>query len=298
MGADAIALRALTLGKRLGLLDFDRTITLGRQEILFSPADYDQLVARCPDCLPRAASTDGFLEPVLQSLGASVVESVDASGYEGASIVADFNEPLDSQHHGRFTCFIDFGTMEHIFDVRRVLLNLNKLLAPYGTALIVTNANGFVGHGFYQFSPELFYSCLSARNGFSESKVFLVDCHHPRRWHYVYSPSLLGTRNHAPYDRQFYVLCFTKKTADVDEIRAQQSDYVSAWQHQGHRHYVATRGTVKFLRRLVGPALYEIGRRAYRRLRATDRRMFSAQTVYFDPERITVDEFTQMTRSN
>jgi hypothetical protein len=38
-----------------------------------------------------------FAEPLLKSLDASVVESIDASDYEGASIIADFNRPLGDQ---------------------------------------------------------------------------------------------------------------------------------------------------------------------------------------------------------
>ena len=57
-----------------------------------------------------------FAEPLLKSLHASVVESIDASDYEGASIITDFNKPLEYEHHAKFTSFVDFGAMEHIFD--------------------------------------------------------------------------------------------------------------------------------------------------------------------------------------
>jgi hypothetical protein len=60
-----------------------------------------------------------FAEPLLKSLDANVVASIDASDYEGASIIADFNKPLGDQYHGKFTCFIDFGAMEHIFNPLR-----------------------------------------------------------------------------------------------------------------------------------------------------------------------------------
>jgi transposase len=57
-----------------------------------------------------------FPEPLLKSFDASVVESIDASDYEGVTIIADFNKPLGDRHRGKFTSFIDFGAMEHIFN--------------------------------------------------------------------------------------------------------------------------------------------------------------------------------------
>ena len=115
MGVGVNELRAIAFGKRLGLLQLDQTVTLGRQQIFLSPSDYDQLVTMSVLHSAEFPASD-FAEPLLKSLHASVVESIDASDYEGASIIADFNKPLEDQHHGTFTSFIDFGAMEHIFN--------------------------------------------------------------------------------------------------------------------------------------------------------------------------------------
>ena len=90
---------------------------------------------------------------------------------EGATIIADFNKPLEDRHHGKFSSFIDFGAMEHIFNVHQVLVNINKILRTNGTALLLLPSNGYLGHGFYQFSPEFFYSTLIPKNGFSQTIV-------------------------------------------------------------------------------------------------------------------------------
>ena len=115
MGVGVNELRAIAFGKRLGLLQLDQTVTLGRQQIFLSPSDYDQLVKMSVLHSAKFPASD-FAEPLLKSLHASVVESIDASDYEGASIIADFNKPLGDRHHGTFTSFIDFGAMEHIFN--------------------------------------------------------------------------------------------------------------------------------------------------------------------------------------
>ena len=115
MGIGVNELRALIFGKRLELLRLYRTVTLGRQQLLLSDSDYDQLVG-LPILNGVEFPADGFSEPLLKSLDASVVESIDASDYEGASIITDFNKPLEYEHHAKFTSFVDFGAMEHIFD--------------------------------------------------------------------------------------------------------------------------------------------------------------------------------------
>jgi hypothetical protein len=169
MGVGVYELRALAFGKRLALLQLDQTVTLGRQQIFLSQSDYDQLVKM--SVLHRAEYlASDFAEPLLKSLDASVVESIDASDYEGATIIADF-KPLGDRHHGKFTSFIDFGAMEHIFNAHRVLVNINKILQTNGAALLLTPANGYLGHGFYQFSPEFFYSTPIPKNGFSQTIV-------------------------------------------------------------------------------------------------------------------------------
>jgi hypothetical protein len=89
-------LRAIAFGKRLGLLQLDQTVTLGRQQIFLSPSNYDELVQLSILHSAEPPASD-FAEPLLKSLDASVVESIDASDYEGASIIADFNRPLGDQ---------------------------------------------------------------------------------------------------------------------------------------------------------------------------------------------------------
>ena len=291
MGLGVNELRAIAFGKRLGLLQLDQTVTLGRQQTFLSPCDYDQLVKM--SVLPKAEFPDSdFAEPLLKSLDASVVESIDASDYEGASIIADFNEPLEEQHHGKFTCFIDFGAMEHIFNAHQVLVNINKILRPNGTALLLVPANGYLGHGFYQFSPEFFYSTLIPRNGFSETIVILIDWDRPENWYYVKSPTALQDRNQASNNR-YQLLCFTRKIATIDSIYAQQSDYVNLlWTQKEYKYECAPNPTNRSINRRIksfilrqSPTLLQDLWTIYRDERWS-KKMFASQTVMFNPERV------------
>ena len=121
MGVGVTELRALAFGKRLGLLQLDQTVTLGRQQLFLSQSDYDQLVKM--SVLHRAEfPASDFAEPLLKTLDASVVESIDASDYEGASIIADFNKPLGDRHHGTFASFIDFGAR----NISSIFISISK----------------------------------------------------------------------------------------------------------------------------------------------------------------------------
>jgi hypothetical protein len=291
MGVGVNELRAIALGKRLGLLQLDQTVTLGRQQIFLSPSDYDQLVKM--SVLQRAEfPASDFAEPLLKSLDASVVESIDASDYEGASIIADFNKPLGDQHHEKFTCFIDFGAMEHIFNPSQVLANINKVLRTNGTALLLTPANGYLGHGFYQFSPEFFYSALNPENGFSETIVVLIDWDRPENWYYVKSPTALQDRNQAP-NKRYQLLCFTRKIATVDSISAQQSDYKNLlWKEKDYKYVIPPNPTKRSIKRSIksfivrqSPTLLRELWDIYRQERYC-KETFEGQTVAFNPEHV------------
>lgn len=292
MGVGVNELRALAFGKRVGLLQLDRTVTLGRQQLFLSQCDHDQLVEKAVLDKAEFPASD-FAEPLLKSLDADVVESIDASDYEGASIIADFNKPLGHQHHGKFTSYIDFGAMEHIFNAHQVLVNINKILQPNGTAMLLIPANGYLGHGFYQFSPEFFYSALTPQNGFSETMVILIDWDRPENWYYVKSPTVLRDRNHAP-NKRYQLLCFTRKIATIDSISAQQSDYENLlWTQQEYKYQInspnPTNHSIK--RRIVSfifqrsPTQLQDLWSMYRGDRMS-KESFARQTVTFNPENV------------
>jgi SAM-dependent methyltransferase len=112
-----------------------------------------------------------YCETLLSHLGATSVDSIDASSYEGATIVHDLNKPLPADLSEHFDSVIDFGTIEHVFDVPQVLRTYASLVRDGGIILIATQADGCCGHGFYQFSPELFYRFFATERGF-ETKCF------------------------------------------------------------------------------------------------------------------------------
>jgi hypothetical protein len=118
-----------------------------------------------------------YAEALLHALGAEVADSMDASSYEGASIIHDLNRPISEEMKCKYTCVLEYGTLEHVFNFPAALKNTIDMIEVGGHLLTITPANNFMGHGFYQFSPELYYGFLSA-NGFEQIEVYIV----PYRW--------------------------------------------------------------------------------------------------------------------
>lgn len=100
----------------------------------------------------------GYAEKPLEMLGFGKVESMDISDYEGAQHLVDLSKPLAEQYHNRFDFVLDGGTLEHVFDVAQSFRNIFDMLRPGGTFVSVTPFNGWPGHGFYQFQPDLVWS--------------------------------------------------------------------------------------------------------------------------------------------
>ena len=85
------------------------------------------------------------------------------------------NVPIDSEKHEQFDAIIDGGTLEHVFNFPVTSLTACSLLRRGGSIFILSQANNHMGHGFYQFSPELFFRVFSADNGFEVRSAVLVE---------------------------------------------------------------------------------------------------------------------------
>jgi SAM-dependent methyltransferase len=107
-------------------------------------------------------------------LGLAEVQALDCSNFEGAEIVHDLNLPVPAGLHDRFDLIVDGGTLEHVFDIRQSLTNVARMLRGGGRIIHFSPASNWVNHGFYQFSPTLFYDYYVA-NGFAELRGFLVE---------------------------------------------------------------------------------------------------------------------------
>jgi SAM-dependent methyltransferase len=221
MGIDVTALQLLrwASSKSHGL---SVTATIGRQSVAIPANELKNQVT-----LPADYQYSQYCEELLISvLGAKRVDSFDYSDFEGCTYVADMNKQLSPPC--QYDTIIDSGTLEHIYNVPQALQNLSLLCAPGGQILHILPANNQCGHGFWQFSPELFFSLYSTKNGYSETQVFIVDTDDETAWYEVMPPSK-GHRASVWSDTSLSILCRTVKQGDFSHENVQQSDYVFAW---------------------------------------------------------------------
>ncbi|MBY0613573.1 MAG: hypothetical protein K2P80_15465 [Beijerinckiaceae bacterium] len=222
---EAKLILALKTSGRVG----DEILCLGRPELFVGRSALQRLSKGFrlgwtqPDCQEIARHT--FAEPFLRSCGFKTVRSLDASRYEGADIIHDLNEPIPPAFEGASQFVYDGGTIEHVFDVAQALRNAMKLTKTGGTLLVSSAANGQCGHGFYQFSPELFYRVLEA-NGFGDIDVYIVTMLSPARWFRATDPRALGQRVQFTTSEAAQILVVARKLADFETFTVpQQSDY-------------------------------------------------------------------------
>lgn len=258
MGLNYDAIHFLRSESRRGV-DFSRTLTLGRQRLYLDALEYHACFGELPkERLPLA---DGFLH----SLGAHSLTAMDASPYEGASLIHDLNEPLPEELQARYTCVIDGGTLEHIFNFSTALKSCMELVAADGRLILNTPVNNFTGHGFYQFSPELFYSALSEENGFEVERMVMP---YRGKWYQIGEPATLRRRVEFMSSSPTLV-CVTARRIRVCPIFTKwpcQSDYSAMWNAKSGSDLGDKTGVKERLLRTI-PALMKI-RNVWRRCKS------------------------------
>lgn len=216
-----MAVRAISSSMGLG-----RVLTLGRQELHVNHAE----VRWAKLAQYQSSKIQGKFaeECLLGAFGAEIVDSIDASNYQNATFIIDLNEDIPSRMLGKYDTVLDFGTSEHIYDIRQVFKNVSDAVKVGGQIVHILPTNGFSGHGFYQFSPEFFFSTYSESRGFQSTKVFVVNPLNPYTWYQI-SSAPLGERTDVYSAGPLYVVCFTKKSCGASQKSVQQSDYLTAW---------------------------------------------------------------------
>ena len=242
MGINSEAAAFLGEARRSGV-SFGRVLTLGRLNL---NADRRALTAIAASLGRDASLADDsageYSEKYLRlMLGADEVASIDNSDYEGASFTHDLNVPVPASLEQRFDAVIDGGTLEHVFNFPAALASCMRMVATGGRLFIFTPANNHLGHGFYQFSPELFFRSLGADRGFEIERMEAVQHRYagteygslgPR--YGVADPARVGSRVTLVNARPVTLMVQARKVAHVDDPFAafpQQSDYTEMWSH-------------------------------------------------------------------
>lgn len=236
MGIDAHNLNFLAHAQDLGAR-FDRTLAIGRQALFVEDRALQAHAAwrrQQPLQLPAVApGRPAYFEPLMQQwFGTQQADSVDASDYESASFVHDMNLPWPalSPQRGHYDAVLDFGCLEHVFDFPTAWRNVVDLCRVGGHILHALPANNLSGHGFYQFSPELFFSLYAPERGFAIKAVVFAQKADPAHWWRVASPLDVKRRVNLRNSHEVYVLVLAQKLREpgtgLGPLAApQQSDY-------------------------------------------------------------------------
>ncbi|MBU1040871.1 MAG: class I SAM-dependent methyltransferase [Proteobacteria bacterium] len=102
--------------------------------------------------------------------------SSDANDYENADYIIDLNSSNNDQIPEQFDVIYNGGTIEHVFNPVNAFATVHHLLKNGGIIIHLAPTNGFVDHGFYQFSPCLLKEYYQA-NGYQilEMKYIFVN---------------------------------------------------------------------------------------------------------------------------
>ncbi len=230
MGLDSNGTKFLFAAHAAGV-SFRQTAMLGRQNFFPEPAQLQRLLDLRQSGLSAVeflADSQSYAEKFLEFLGAEEAVAIDNSAYEGAAIVTDLNAPIDASFKERFSVVLDGGCLEHIFNFPQAIRNCMEMLEVGGHFLGITPANNFCGHGFYQFSPELYFRIFTEENGFALRAVLTTDgstgiaCRIP-------TSSVAGS-NCKITGQRIYSLWRKKLSRELFVAPPQQSDYARTWQ--------------------------------------------------------------------
>lgn len=183
MGIDVNALNFIAVSN--GIKALNETVTIGRQELMLKESDLKKIIK-----VDAEYKIQNYCEELfIKYLGAPKVDSIDYDEYEDPTHIVNMNEPLPQHLHQKYDTVIDGGSLEHIYNLPQAFKNCSMLCKPGGQILHLLPANNYCGHGFWQFSPELFFSLYSDANGYENTEVFLCNTKNTSEWYQVREPT-------------------------------------------------------------------------------------------------------------
>jgi SAM-dependent methyltransferase len=226
LGSD---LRFLLSAKRLGLRGH-AVCTLGHQTLFLSQRELNRILKEY-DCehfaLPKGRALL-FADDVLRPLGFAKIDAMDVSDYEGANVMHDLNRPVPLELQEKYDLVWDGGTLEHIFNFPAALENAMRMVKVGGHIVLHAPANNQCGHGFYQFSPELFFRVLGPENGFELLRIYM-NCN--GSYYHIADPVSVHGRVELLNSQVAMIMVHGRKVSRVPDVlrTPQQSDYLTTW---------------------------------------------------------------------
>ena len=272
MAIDSEAARLLLASHKSGV-SFNNCVTLGRQSYLVGNKESRVLLddfgidpRQYPNLLTLSRG-GRYAEAFFEVLGSERLESLDITDFEGATLIHDLNKPVSEELKARFDVVFDGGTLEHVFNFLSAMKHCMDMIKLGGHFIMYTPANNFLGHGFFQFSPELFFRIFSKQNGFGLEKIVAVEYGPRRCWYQVTDPAVVKSRGEVTNAFRVMLYVQAKRIGAVPPLLecSQQSDYSIMWEnyadkpnHAAVEHEAEKKGFVPWCKKTLietAPAL-------------------------------------------
>ena len=219
-------------------------LTLGVQNVYQTQLEFENLARTMGVELGPAPSDDRTVlventisaDHVFRRLGFERVVTTDADPFEGCDFTFDLNEAsVPPEHLGQYDMVLDGGTLEHIFHVPNALSNLLRFARDDGRIVHHAPSSNHIDHGFWMFSPALFWDYYSA-NGLELPRFDIVRYRQPADkkalWDFAtYRPNALAKQMFGGLGGGCFALALVaEKIGPVaDPVVPQQGMYAQAW---------------------------------------------------------------------
>lgn len=237
----------ISRGEKLGDI-----VTVGRLGLFLPEGTFESDSARFGIHSPEQdwgpLLAEPFCDSILSALGATSVSSLDFSTYEGANVIHDLNRPIPVELHERYDVLFDSGSLEHVFNVPTALQNYVHLIRQNGLLVLDLPVDGCSGHGFFQFSPELFYRYFGSETGCRVEAMFCVENLPGSTWYKIPDPTAINRRVEIVSSQPVHLLVAIRRVEIVDCVSSHfpsQADYEIAWAGEPKNDIQAQRTTTR-----------------------------------------------------
>lgn len=220
-------------------VSFNEVVTIGRQSLHLNKKQLREVLSHfnytIDDISDITDKVENFSEGFFKLCGANRIDSVDASAYEKATIICDMNGPIP-KNTPQYNLVLDSGTLEHVFNFPQAILNCMNLTKVGGNFIGIYPCNNFFGHGFYQFSSELFYRTFSKENGFEIIDVILFVDEPNTTFYSIIDTNKTHQRVEFSNTKPVYIYVLASKLAENKSLNTfpLQTDY-SQFKWKGNR---------------------------------------------------------------
>lgn len=218
-----------------------------------------------------------FAEGLFSYLGAKNIESIDASSFEDATIIHDMNTPFGEikPSKEKFDLVLDSGTLEHVFNFPQAIKNCMDMVNKEGHFIGIYPCNNFFGHGFYQFSSELFYRTFSEQNGFKIIDVILFVDESDTKFYSVPDTNSVYQRMQFTNTKPVYIYVLAEKVSNKEIFKTYpiQMDY-SHIKWKGLINKIAPQKKSGKIKKVILPNYLKNIIKAFLNIKAEDDRSF------------------------